>query len=406
MIKNDERVLYASLLGNLNQHEIYLQGATLNDNKLELTINQSKYRSYVLATGRAARVASSLAPDDVEIIEIYHLNANSEMARVSLDKGKFIQAVNKDIGNEELLMSSTISSAKEGHLHRAKFAPTPDLPNFSWKAGPALRSHIGGPEAFFMGQLWLKFDSHYIITRGLTLYTTIGISLYDNFEFNNPSESKLPHVRSDIQSYMEEGKSNIARMKFDYLWSPADNWYARLDLGLIEEMFGGIGGEVLYRPYNSKFALGLVAHKVKQRAFDQRFSFRDYETETGHLELYYDFPDGVTSQVLIGKYLAGDKGLTLDFSKRFKTGFRLGVFATKTNISAQEFGEGSFDKGFYFQIPTDIFLSNYSTGSIAYGLHPLTKDGGATLFHHNSLWSLLGNTEYNGMFRDWDDIVD
>ena len=44
--------------------------------------------------------------------------------------------------------------------------------------------------------------------------------------------------------------------------------------------------------------------------------------------------------------LAGDKGVTLDLSRRFKSGFTMGVFATKTNLSAEEFGEGSFDKGF------------------------------------------------------------
>ena len=44
-----------------------------------------------------------------------------------------------------------------------------------------------------------------------------------------------------------------------------------------------------------------------------------------------------------------------------------------------EFGEGSFDKGFYFSIPTDSFFTNFRQGDISFGLHPLTKDGGATL---------------------------
>ena len=87
-------------------------------------------------------------------------------------------------------------------------------------------------------------------------------------------------------------------------------------------------------------------HKVRQRGYDQRFSFRDYENTTGHIGIYADFPYEVSGQMLIGEYLAGDKGLTLDLSRRFKSGFTLGVFASKTNLSAEEFGEGSFDKGF------------------------------------------------------------
>ena len=181
-------------------------------------------------------------------------------------------------------------------------------------------------------------------------------------------------------------------MKFDYIFNPMDDVYARLDVGLMEEMFGGVGGEVLYRPYRSKWALGLVAHKVRQRDYDQRFTFRKYEVTTGHLEFYYQFPKGITSQVYAGKYLGGDKGVTVDLSRRFRTGFTLGIFASKTNISSKEFGEGSFDKGFYFAIPTDLFYPSYEPGFISFGLHPLTKDGGAILNHSSTLFALFGDT--------------
>ena len=109
--------------------------------------------------------------------------------------------------------------------------------------------------------------------------------------------------------------------------------------------------------------------------------------------------------MLIGEYLAGDKGLTLDLSRRFKSGFTLGVFASKTNLSAEEFGEGSFDKGFYIAIPTKMFYSDYTTGNISFGLHPLTKDGAALLNQHNALNSLLGDTNALSLRRDWEDIL-
>ena len=216
----------------------------------------------------------------------------------------------------------------------------------------------------------------------------------------------MPHVRSDIQEYLSQGKNNIARMKLTYIWSPYKDLFAKLDAGILEEMFGGYGGEVYYRPFKSNFSAGLTMHKVKQRGFKQRFKFREYETVTGHLGLYYDLPQGVHAQLLIGKYLAGDKGATLDLSRRFKTGFTLGIFATKTNLSAEEFGEGSFDKGFYFAIPTDLFYISHEPGFISFGLHPLTKDGGAILKHHNSPYALFGDTSESSLLRDWRDILD
>ena len=290
---------------------------------------------------------------------------------------------------------------------RSDFKPTVRFPEFFLSMSPSLRHQIGGPEAFYLGQLWWKINAKVKFKRGLTLHTVLGLNIYNNFnEFANPSYSTIPHVRSDIQDYLSEGENNIARFKIDYIWSPRKDLFVRLDLGYLEEMFGGVGGEVYYRPFKSNFSSSLQLHKVKQRGYRQRFNFRDYEVETGHLGFYYDFPKGITAQLLVGKYLAGDKGATLDFSRRFKNGFTLGVFATKTDLSSIEFGEGSFDKGFYFSIPTDSFFTNFRQGDISFGLQPLTKDGGATLNHMNSLYSLYGNTQRGSVLRDWKDIND
>ena len=100
-------------------------------------------------------------------------------------------------------------SPEKEHFKQGSFIPEVILPDYSWKITPAIKSHIGGPEAFFLGQLWLKIDATVLIRRGLTLSSSIGIDIYNTFnELNNPSASELPHVRSDIQSYLDEGKIN------------------------------------------------------------------------------------------------------------------------------------------------------------------------------------------------------
>ena len=169
-------------------------------------------------------------------------------------------------------------------------------------------------------------------------------------------------------------------------------------------MFGGVGGQILYRPIKKRYAFGLSMHKVRQRGYDQRFDFKKYETNTGHLEFYAELPKDIYLQAYAGRYLAGDQGITLDFSRRYNSGFVLGVFATKTNLSAEEFGEGSFDKGFYFSIPTKLFYPDFRSGVISFGLHPLTKDGGAFLSTQNQLYSILGETNFNSISRDWNEI--
>ena len=68
---------------------------------------------------------------------------------------------------------------------------------------PALKHQIGGPEAFYLGSIMVENKYKIKFYRGLTLHTVLGLNIYDTFdEFNNPSYSKIPKVRSDIQEYL------------------------------------------------------------------------------------------------------------------------------------------------------------------------------------------------------------
>jgi len=406
-ISKNKDLFYRSLNRSLKEESIFIQGASYNNDSVDIVFNQVRFRSFPRAVGRTARIVSALTPDEVEEINVYLMNGDIEISSVSLHKDEFDKSIENRSTSSEVLFKSKINPpGNRPQYKKTEFKPTVRYPEFFWSVSPALRHQIGGPEAFYLGQLWGKIDTTLIFQRGLSLSTVLGFDIYNNFnELNNASKSDIPHVRSDIQEYLKEGETNIARMQLSYIWSPYRDLFARVDLGLFEEMFGGFGGEIYYRPFTSKFSTTISYHHVKQRGFKQRFKFRDYRTETGHLGLHYDLPKGVHAQVSIGKYLAGDKGASLDLSRRFKTGFTLGVYATKTNLSVEEFGEGSFDKGFYFSIPTDMFYPTYRTGSIAFGLSPLTKDGGATLRVHNGLFSLFGDTNKSSFLRDWDDLL-
>ena len=89
-------------------------------------------------------------------------------------------------------------------------------------------------------------------------------------------------------------------------------------------------------------------------------------------------------------------------AKTFKTGFTLGFFATKTDISAKEFGEGSFDKGIYFSIPLDIVSSGFRKNNARFVWKNLTKDGGAMVSGGLDLDGYVENTSSYSLryFRD------
>ena len=116
-------------------------------------------------------------------------------------------------------------------------------------------------------------------------------------------------------------------------------------MGYLESMYAGFGGEVLWRPENQRWAIDADLFEVKERNFDRLFGLQSYHVLTGHISVFYESPwYNFIFGVHAGQYLAVDRGVTFDITRRFATGVEVGAFFTKTNVSANQFGEGSFDK--------------------------------------------------------------
>ena len=84
----------------------------------------------------------------------------------------------------------------------------------------------------------------------------------------------------------------------------------------------------------------------------------------------------------------------------------MGVFFSLTYISKAEFGEGSFDKGFFFNLPIQVFFQQYSRGQTGFGLRPLTRDGAQFLVHAQNLWSTTYQANKAQIINEWDGFYD
>jgi hypothetical protein len=99
----------------------------------------------------------------------------------------------------------------------------------------------------------------------------------------------------------------------------------------------------------------------------------------------------VLAKLSVGRYLAGDVGATLDLSRRFDSGVLVGAFATVTDVSANDYGEGSFTKGIYISIPLDLMMTKPTVRSSTVSWIPLTRDGGQMLNRRYHLYDMIGN---------------
>lgn len=369
-------------------------------------LSSRSYRSQARAAGRAARIIANRLPEPIEEIRVGQIDKGLETSDIAFLRKDIERGANGDSSAEELWRSTRLivpgsEPATDEALKRRSY------PKFSWSWSPAMRQQIGGPDSAFLYQIWLRAEGELEVARGWSLASEVGLDVHNNFDkLTLESDSKLPHVRSDIKEYLKQGTTNIIRLQADHVRQLEPNWYARATVGLFEEMFGGVGGEVLYRPYGGRWAMGTEIYRVRQRDYDQRFDFLDYEVTTGHVDYYYELPwYDLRSKISIGKYLAGDKGATLDLSRAFRNGVRIGAFATKTNVSAEQFGEGSFDKGVYISVPLDL-VSTFSTrGDIGVVWRPLTRDGGQRLNISKRLYPLTEPGQPKSILNDWGSVL-
>tara|TARA_E500000331_G_scaffold320470_1_gene333987 strand:- start:2098 stop:4053 length:1956 start_codon:yes stop_codon:yes gene_type:complete len=259
---------------------------------------------------------------------------------------------------------------------------------FNTNTGIRFRPFLASREEFFKGAILVENDTEFILREDLFFNTNLKYNISNNFDnFRFPPVDTYPaQVRSDVKQYlknMDEGVL-IGRAQLDYHLTPKTNHHLMFTGGILEDMFSGAGIEYLYFKPNTNYSFGIELFKVKKRDYEWGFGHLDYENITMTANLYYRNYGSIPFDMKLsaGEYLAGDVGTTIEFSRTFQSGLEFGAFATFTDVTTQQFGEGSFDKGIFFNIP---IYGNF----IAYTWRPLTKDPGAKLIRRNSLHDLL-----------------
>ena len=315
---------------------------------------------------------------DIEIIE--------EIIKSSaIDSG-----ITKDIKKD--LRTANLIALKE---YSTEFEDTAELiyerkkkRNFNSNTSIKFRPFLASRESFLKGALLLENDNQLVLTDSLFFTSNFKYSLIDNFDdLTIPPKDTFPEqVRSDVKDYLRNIDEGIiiGRAQFDYHITPKLNHHLMFTAGILEDMFSGAGFEYLYFNSEVNYAFGFEIFDVVKRDHKMRFGTFSYSNIISSANFYYRNYKGIPFDMKLsfGEYIAGDEGATIDFSRSFNNGTKFGVFATFTDVSSDEFGEGSFDKGIYFNIPIYQNFVNYTW-------RPLTKDPGARLNRKHTLYDLL-----------------
>ncbi len=268
----------------------------------------------------------------------------------------------------------------------------------SGSLGIGYQQHLGGPDGYLYA-LNATAQGQWPLWQGAWAQGTLNARVLDNYgNYHYTAPSNLPRVRTYVREYLTTERLTMPMAQVNQMNQWGDGLHSLAYAGALESMFAGVGAEVLWRPLGERWAIGADINRLAQRDFDQRLSLRDYRVNSGHVTAYWDTGwKGTEAKLLIGQYLAGDRGATLEVARRFDNGMRMGAWVTKTNISSATFGEGSFDKGLFIAIPFDAFLNAWSTTTASLVWQPLIRDGGARLNKSQTLWNLTNSRDE----REW-----
>ncbi len=362
--------------------------------ELRVTLDDAQAMYWRERADRAAAVLNRDAPASVDRFTLSYLQRGVDVAEHVIERDAWVAAQTRQLPPREeraMLIARAPDTLPQGNALYDNARP-----RFETSLGPNYQQTLGGPDSFLLFQIGAVGNAKLRLRGDTWLQGTVQVGLYDNYDkFKVTGPSNLPRVRTYLREYVTTSQMTIPNLQATHVGRLSDNQYYSVYAGYLEPYFGGIGTEWLYRPFASRVALGVDANLVKQRSFEQDLSFDNagdqtgYRVATGHATLYWDTGwNGVQANLSVGRYLAKDMGVTVDLSRVFDNGVKFGAFFSKTDVSAEQFGEGSFDKGVYLSVPFDAFLTRSSTGTATAVWKPLTRDGGAKLSRFVPLYDI------------------
>ena len=372
-----------------------LTSLDLEQNPPRLQLVNQKYRSTAQALGRAARTASRYLSDNFDSFYIEFIEDD-------------LVLLSAEINRNQLITSVVSAEPSENFLDTVKFQDTTalgfdqsDSKKFSWSIGPYVEYSLFDPLAPIRGEVGAELFTQYTLGSGFYTDGRVRKSLVGNFDkVLRQSDSVLPHVRSDHDIYGRDGDPGIDQLTITKVNKIMPSVYGKLTAGYLEKMFAGVSGEILWKPISSSLGIGIELSQVQQRNFDMLWGLQDYQVTTGHLSAYYYFKNGFMTQLDAGQYLAGDRGYTLRVGRKFGNGWNMGAYATVTNVPFAKFGEGSYDKGIFAEIPLDWSIGSPYRTTSKIEFNVMTRDGGAKLHTPYKLHKYLFNNDKNAIYRE------
>ena len=385
----------------LNEQDIRVINMIRDGAVIRAHVQNIGYRRDAETLARAVRVLSAGASEEIEFFELTIIDRSMPITTLTFPRIT-IDALGRNAASPaELWYATNVRPATS----EARESLT-EFPTFDGFLSPVFRQNAFDPDNPLQVMLGVSATGQVYFSENLEISGILVQGLYDTYDtIRRTSNSVLPHVRSDLAEYLKSTDTRIEYLAISKYQKLRPEIYARATAGILEWMYAGVGGEVLYRPFGQRWAIGANAWAVQQRGFEGFFQMRPYKTATGHVSLYYKLPfHELNVAIHGGRYLARDYGATFELFRSFSSGVRIGAWSTFTNVPFSKFGEGSFDKGIRITIPFENFTPTGSRGIYDLALRLIQRDGGQMISAPTSLYNLTDSSSSGELAKHWGSV--
>jgi membrane-associated phospholipid phosphatase len=405
----------------------------LDGNVLKLTLTNNRISNMGRAIGRAARTALAFAPEGTRTIHVTYTKLEQPIATYEfqdvqrltdyltglVNRDAFLQTVlvryatpADRINDQQGLLASVseegsglaVQAGQDGNIVQVV---SEDREANRFKVVPKISFFFNDPSGALRYEMAAAANYDKRLGQGTYLNSAFKLNLLENVSgVTQASNSLLPHVRTDIAEYKRGGRFKLNRLLLNQYLTLDERVYARASAGFYEEMYRGVGGQVLYLPKASHWAADITVDALQQRGYKGWFDKRDYKTVTALGALHYKLPYDITATARAGRFLARDEGVRLEFKRRFQSGVEIGAWYTKTNgkdITNPGTPTNPYnDKGIFLSVPLNIMLPTDTQANAGVGLSPWTRDVGQMVASPGDLYDLFEQprrdlTTYDGL---------
>ncbi len=372
-----------------------------DDNIAHITAPIDAHNSAPHAASNTIYEVIQHAPQEVKTVDIHFDKGFITTPRLTVLRKDLDAAVTTKQGSpQEIWQNMTISAERAHYASISPIETSLTLENTIDFSGH--RKGISHHSALIGG---IKHR----IFRGINLGAAARFDLGGNAnQTQSITNAKSPFHNNEA---FREKRFGIENAYLSIPYSLNENTHILLQGGYLEQRFTGYSGEILYRPFESRLALGAqIASLYKRDPHTTMESgiHKDERYDSGFANLWYDMPHhDMTLNLRAGRFIAGDYGGEIGVSKIFMNGAKINASIAISNNHEQDTLTGHQTNTSHMlalSIPLGAVKYTPDQNIIRTTIMPLDLNIAQRIDMPNNLYAITNNISMKHIADHWEEI--